>query len=90
MSTHEDEPTSAAVSFNADILPMFTEMDINHMKRFSVLLDDYSYMSDPTKAQAVYEAVSAGSMPPSRSGEPPWSPSQVALLQQWMEGGYQL
>jgi hypothetical protein len=89
VSTHDDEPTSAAVSFSSDILPMFTEMDIDHMKRFRVLLDDYSYMSDSTKAHAVYETVSAGSMPPSRSGEPPWSPSKVALFQQWMEGGYQ-
>jgi hypothetical protein len=89
VSTHAEEPTSAAVSFNADILPMFTEMDINHMKRFGVLLDDYSSMSDPTKAHAVYETVSTGSMPPSRSGEPPWTPSQVALFQQWIEDGYQ-
>lgn len=89
MSAGEDEGTSAAVSFSADIRPMFTETDINHMKRFGVLLDDYSYMSGPGKAQAVYETVSSGSMPPSRSGEEPWSPDQVTLFHRWMEGGYQ-
>lgn len=89
MSTSEEQPAGPVVSFAGDILPLFTQMDIDHMKRLRLPLDDYSAMSDPATAQSVYEAVSDGSMPPSRSGEPPWSPEQVDLFKRWMDGGYQ-
>jgi hypothetical protein len=32
-----------AVSFAQDIRPLFTDMDIAHMKRFGVMLDDFGY-----------------------------------------------
>jgi hypothetical protein len=77
------------VSFETDILPLFTSMDIEHMGRVGLALDDYSSMSQPAIASAVYEQVSSGGMPPSDSGEQPWSQDQVALFKAWMEGGYQ-
>jgi len=50
-------------------------------------------MSDPTdnyaNANAVYDQVSSGSMPPSWSGEDPWSPAKVQTFKDWMDGGYQ-
>ncbi len=76
-------------SFANDILPLFTTMDIDHMRPSGVSLDDYGYMSQPAHADRVYETVSSGAMPPPSSGEPPWSPDQVALLKAWMDGGYQ-
>jgi hypothetical protein len=77
------------VSFKADILPLFTTMDIEHMGRAEVSLDDYSYMSQPVNASRVYTQVSNGSMPPSVSGERPWSQDKVQLFKAWMDGGYQ-
>jgi hypothetical protein len=31
-------------SFQRDILPLFTQTDIDHMSQFGVILNDYSYM----------------------------------------------
>jgi hypothetical protein len=78
-----------AVSFVRDIRPLFTEMDIAHMKGFGVLLDDFDYMRDSAHAQKVLDAVSAGAMPPNSSGEPPWSPDSVQLFRDWIAVGYQ-
>ena len=77
------------VSFAADILPLFTTMDVDHMKPHGVALDDYGYMSEPTHAGRVLETVSSGAMPPRDSSEPAWSQERVALLRAWIDGGYQ-
>jgi hypothetical protein len=77
------------VSFNADILPLFTSIDIEHMSHMGVSLDEHAYMSQPANARSVYDAVSSGTMPPGDSGEPPWSADQVQLFKAWMDGGYQ-
>ena len=80
------------VSFEADILPLFTQKDIAHMDRLKVHLNNYAYMSDPSNdhanAHRVYECVSIGEMPPPNSGGP-WPPEQVELFSRWMAGGYQ-
>jgi hypothetical protein len=80
------------VGFAADILPLFTQQDIDHMHRLRVHLSDYAYMSDPTNdhvhARQVYECVSIGEMPPANSGEQPWGSEQVELFSRWMAGGY--
>jgi len=77
------------VSFKTDILPLFTTMDIEHMSALGAKLDDYAFMSQPATASAVYQQVSSGKMPPSGSGEQPWTPEKVALFKAWMDGGYQ-
>jgi hypothetical protein len=78
-----------AVSFAQSIRPLFTDMDVDHMKGGGVLLDDYDYMRDPDHAQKVLDVVSSGSMPPSSSGEPAWSAGSVQLFRDWIAGGYQ-
>ena len=78
-----------AVSFADDIRPLFTDMDVAHMKSFGVLLDDFDYMRDPAHAGSVLNMVSTGAMPPSRSGEPGWTPEWVQLFRDWMTGGYE-
>ncbi|HWX97113.1 MAG TPA: hypothetical protein VNZ01_09705 [Solirubrobacteraceae bacterium] len=77
------------VSFKTHILPLFTSIDIEHMSYAGVSLDDYAYMSQPANAGRVYEQVSTGTMPPSDSGEQPWSHDQVQLFKAWMDGGYE-
>ena len=52
------------VSFKTDILPLFTSVDIEHMSALGAVLDDYSFMSQPGTASAVYQQVSSGRMPP--------------------------
>jgi len=76
-----------AVSYAQDIRPLFTAMDVEHMKGFGVLLDDFGYMRDPAHAQRVLDAVSAQAMPPGNSGEPPWPPDRVQLFQDWIAAG---
>ncbi len=78
-----------AVSFARDIRPLFTDMDVAHMRNVGVLLDDLDYMRDPAHAQNVLNSVSTGAMPPSGSGEPSWTPESVQLFQDWMTGGYE-
>ncbi len=75
------------VSFKTDVLPLFTSVDIEHMRPFGVSLDDYVYMSQPGNASGVYKTVSSGAMPPGDSGEPAWSQDQVQLFKAWMDGG---
>ena len=78
------------VSFAKDILPMFRQIDIDHMKKYAVSLDNYTYMSDPANdhgnAQSVENTLVNKSMPP---GGPFWSDQQLALYRQWRVDGYQ-
>jgi hypothetical protein len=78
-----------AVSFERDIRPLFTDMDVDHMKRAGVVLDDFDYMRDPGHAQKVLDTVSTGAMPPASSGETRWADETVQLLRDWIAGGYQ-
>jgi hypothetical protein len=77
------------VSFEQDILPLFRPIDIEHMNKYKVLLDNYAYMSDPSSdhgnAQAVEDTLAGQSMPP---GGPYWSNEQLALYRQWRSDGY--
>jgi hypothetical protein len=78
------------VSFAQDIRPAFRQIDVEHMRKYNVLLDDYAYMSDPSNdhanAQAVEETLANQSMPP---GGPYWSAQQLTLYKQWKSDGYQ-
>jgi hypothetical protein len=76
--TNEAKPTSYA----ADVKPLFTETDQEHM---SFMFDLWSYDDVKEHADGIYGAVSDGSMPP---GDP-WSADQVATFKAWMAGGYQ-
>ena len=80
----------AAPSFAADILPLFTAIDIAHMARAHVMLGEYAYMSKPANAQAVLDrlnGVGGPIMPPPPAS--PWSAANIALFKAWMAGGYQ-
>jgi hypothetical protein len=79
------------ISFAADIKPLFRDIDLSHMKRFGVELDDYTFMSNPDHANSVYATLSPqGGKPPSMPpGGPYWTPDQLALFAQWQKDGYQ-
>ena len=78
------------VSFATDIKPLFRDVDISHMKRFSVLLDDYTYMSNPDNADRVLATLSPenGEPPSMPPGGPYWTAEQLALFAQWQNDGY--
>jgi len=80
----------AAPSFAADILPLFTAIDIAHMARGHVMLAEYAYMSKPANAQAVLDRLNGtgGAIMPPKPAEP-WSPANIALFKAWIAGGYQ-
>ena len=72
------------VSFAKDIQPMFTSMDIDHMMKGMNLGDRDSVFEH---AAAIYDTVSSGTMPPSTSGEPRWSPDMCARFKRWWDQG---
>jgi len=78
------------ISFATDIKPLFRAVDVSHMKRFSVLLDDYTYMSNPDHANHVLATLSPqNGEPPSMPPDGPyWTAEQLALFAQWQKDGY--
>ena len=79
------------VSFARDIKPLFRSVDISHMKRYKINLDDYTFMSNPDNANKVLRALSPhdGKPPSMPPGGPYWTEDQLALFAQWQKDGYQ-
>jgi hypothetical protein len=74
------------LSFEREIRPMFTQMDIDHMSKVM----DLSNRDDVyANADAIYTIVSSGGMPPPSSGEPQWSSEMCTTFKQWKEEGGQ-
>ena len=87
-SKHQQAPK---VSFARDIRPLFRAVDISHMKRHEINLDDYTFMSNPDNANKVLGTLSPHeddppAMPP---GGPYWAADKLALFAQWQKDGYQ-
>jgi hypothetical protein len=80
---------TSKLSFDRDIRPLFRSMDIDHMSGMDVMLDDYTYMSNPANAQAVYEYLNGTQQPQMPPGGPYWSDEHLKLFAQWMEQGRQ-
>lgn len=73
-----------ALSFAKDIRPMFTDIDVAHMKKAKLDLSD---RDDVAKhADAIYKTVSEGSMPPPASGER-WTAEMCQRFKQWQTEG---
>ena len=78
---------SEQMSFARDIRPLFRNVDVEHMKRMGVLLDDYAYMSQLANAQKVFKSLTEQFAPRMPVGGPYWSQEQLDLFSKWMEGG---
>ena len=76
--------TEDRVLFARDIRPMFTDMDIEHMKRAMDLSDRESVLKH---ADAIYAAVSSGRMPPASSGETRWTEEMCERFKAWKDQG---
>ena len=74
-----------ASSFAKDIRPMFTDLDVAHMKRAGI---DLSSRDDCEKnADAIYRTVHEGSMPPESSLQPRWTEEMCARFKRWQDEG---
>jgi hypothetical protein len=78
------------ISFQADIRPLFTERDIEGMKKGFNLA---SYDDVKAHAAAIYDrirGIGGAVMPPAPPrGEGPWPQSRIELFAKWMADGYQ-
>jgi hypothetical protein len=77
-----------AVSYNADIRPLFKTIDIHHMAFFCNL---GSYDDVKTNAPHILDrlkGVAGAVMPPATSGGP-WSAGNIALFEKWIDEGCQ-
>jgi hypothetical protein len=77
-------------SFQADIRPLFTQRDIDGMKKGFNLA---SYDDVKAHAAAIYDRIRGigGALIPPRPpvGEGPWPQSNIDLFAKWMADGYQ-
>ena len=72
-----------ALSFAADIRPLFRGEDIECMQGMGIDLGEAAWMCIPENAQSVYERVADGSMPPDEA----WPAEKVSLFRSWMDAG---
>jgi hypothetical protein len=77
--------TDEALSFERDIRPMFTDLDVEHMKPIGIDLSDAADVK--LNAEAIYATVRGGSMPPPGSGEARWSPDMCERFKKWIDQG---
>jgi hypothetical protein len=77
-------------SYQSDIRPLFTELDIRAMSKAFNLA---SYDEVKAHAAAIYDRIRGigGNVmpPPPPRGEGPWSQDRIELFAQWMADGYQ-
>jgi hypothetical protein len=71
-------------SFAKDIRPLFTDIDVDHMKRAGM---DLSAKDSVTASAAkILAVVTSGAMPPPNE-QRRWSPQMCDLFKQWMDEG---
>jgi hypothetical protein len=77
-------------SFETDIRPLFTERDIQAMRKAFNLA---SYDDVKTHAAVIYDRIrgigGAVMPPPPPRGEGPWPQAHIDIFAQWMTDGYQ-
>jgi hypothetical protein len=74
-----------SLSFAKDIRPMFTDLDVDHMKPAGMDLSNYDDVKK--HAIAIYAAVSEGIMPPSGWNEERWTQEMCNAFKLWQEQG---
>lgn len=73
------------LSFQRDIRPLFSDLDVDHMKPLGIDLSDASSVQE--SAAAIYSVVTEGTMPPPSSGER-WSSEMCERFKRWMDQGF--
>ncbi|HEY1655071.1 MAG TPA: hypothetical protein VGF86_08170 [Candidatus Tumulicola sp.] len=71
-------------TFQNDIRPMFTQIDVDHMRDYGI---DLSSRDDVEKhGEAIYQTVTGGTMPPPGTGER-WTSEMCERFKRWRDGG---
>jgi len=76
--------TSRPLSFSADIRPLFTDVDVSHMKQAG--LDLSTRDSVASNAEGILSTVRSGAMPPP-SEQRTWSKDKCDTFEAWMKQG---
>lgn len=76
--------TEENLSFAHDIRPMFTDVDVDHMRKLIDLSDRDAVFAH---GDAIYSAVTSGSMPPASSGVPRWTDEMCSRFRNWLDQG---
>ncbi|HEV3091697.1 MAG TPA: hypothetical protein VGX91_09715 [Candidatus Cybelea sp.] len=70
----------STIGFAKDIRPMFTDIDVEHMKNLGIDLSKYEDVV--SYAEAIHRTVSNGTMPPPGQGKQ-WTEEMVARFKEW-------
>jgi hypothetical protein len=77
-------------SFQADVRPLFTELDVHAMSK---AFDLAQYEDVKARAAIIYDRIrgigGARMPPPPPRGDGPWSQSRIDLFAKWMAEGCQ-
>jgi hypothetical protein len=89
-SFQQGRTMATLTSYQSDIRPLFTELDIRSMiKAFNLA----SYDDVKAHAAAIYDRIrgigGAVMPPPPPRGDGPWSQDRIELFAKWMADGYQ-
>jgi hypothetical protein len=76
------------VSFAKDIRPLFTDIDISHMKAFCDLSRHADVKANAPAILGRLDGSGGAQMPPAVDGGP-WSASNIALFRTWIGDGCQ-
>jgi len=80
------------VSFARNIRPLFRDEFIEYVRPMNILLDQYTYMSNPSNnyqnAKRVYDSLTGKTKPRLPLDRPYWSQDQLDLFENWMKNGY--
>ena len=78
--------SGSPLSFATDIRPLFTDVDVEHMKQFG--LDLSSPESVASLAENILSVVRSGAMPP-RSENRTWTKDMCDTFEAWVKQGCQ-
>jgi hypothetical protein len=73
---------AANVVWKNDIETLFTKMDVDHMARFGVMLDSYTYVK--TNFPSILRRIEDKSMPPGN----PWPKTRIDRFKLWQKDGF--
>ena len=77
---------SESLSFARDIRPLFTDVDVAHMRPIGIDLSDRASVAE--HANAILETVTAGTMPPPGTSQR-WTGEMCETFKRWRDEGCQ-
>ena len=78
------------VGFAADIAPLFTALDIDHMSWFCDLSNYDDVKANAPDILNRLQGIGGTVMPPppNKGGDGPWTPEKIELFAAWIDAGY--